>query len=734
MGLGFKALEPKGKSGPWRALFLGALLLSLLFGGRAMGVSLKVTGAKKALRRAQPSPPVVQKAKGVKPVKPLEDFSDLSIERIYLKGCTIHVLIRNLGPRGLSERDYEQGKLVVQVKGKGTLKRHEFPLKEVDPKRTFLSRSGGKVDFDTKISCSGRLSVKAFFEGLKDGRRGRKHLSKNLSPSPLCKGIRSKALGSKIGPRKEITRSPIKSRVQLQGGRVLKSQQPFIISVTRVIGVDNGNVYIDRPLQIWWIAYGPELKIGETPIKIYLVDPENEQRRWLLLVKRYAIVSRNYEDYADINFHSAPWDNPPPVDKRYEVQVCAEIANEERCSATFPFGHIKLWLDDVQHLQGVSGNRIVQWPVQFEIKVHDYLNLQDRNWKWKVKVSLPWNEFEAYTFSISGGNTISIIWPGVFRCNGNPCLEPWETTEGEYSGPLTLKFVFQYETGEGRTGEITVSDVLFKEESATCEQAEALFQGLQEFVQQFRQQRDIQEESAYTDVEEWATVTHSDMAIEEVVPYLGDVRIKVVNHGPETCYGQFIPFKITLTDRYATRTFRKSFRLSSSIPVGGSRFVYLGRDLGICLWDSSFSMGVEFGSERDWIDENASNDSYWRHFDLPFDPRPNLYFHDSGRGKIRIKRRGDRVTIRVLPKFEGKRWCRRPYTVRFRLVRSSDARIFCHEDVQTEQGPVELVLSASDVRRQAGESHIAIEVFLDWWDDVKEANEGDNHEYVFYDF
>lgn len=223
------------------------------------------------------------------------------------------------------------------------------------------------------------------------------------------------------------------------------------------------------------------------------------------------------------------------------------------------------------------------------------------------------------------------------------------------------------------------------------------------------------------------------MAIEEVTPYLRDIRIKVVNHGPETCYAQFIPLKITLTDRYATRTFTKRFHLSSSIPVGGRRYVYLGRHLGICLWDTSFSIGVEFDSERDWVDENASNDSYWKHFDLSFDPRPNIYFHDSGRGKIRIRRRGDQVTVRVLPKFEGRSWCKRPYTVRLRLFKQ-EGGLFYERDLQTEEGPVEFTLSASEVRRSGGGDNVLVEVFLDWWDDVKENNESDNWEFTTYDF
>ena len=44
-----------------------------------------------------------------------------------------------------------------------------------------------------------------------------------------------------------------------------------MISVTRVTGPGIGgkNAYIDRPIQIWWIAYGPGLTVGVTHINIW---------------------------------------------------------------------------------------------------------------------------------------------------------------------------------------------------------------------------------------------------------------------------------------------------------------------------------------------------------------------------------------------------------------------------------------------------------------------------------
>ena len=123
--------------------------------------------------------------------------SDLSIEGISLKGCTVHVLLKNLGPGGLSDEDFNRAQLVVELSrpsnGKNATPKPEkyiFNFRKIDPQGV-LKGAGGEVDFDTGISCGERKRVKAQIQGLKgDGKRGRKTLVSILSPTGLCRTLK----------------------------------------------------------------------------------------------------------------------------------------------------------------------------------------------------------------------------------------------------------------------------------------------------------------------------------------------------------------------------------------------------------------------------------------------------------------------------------------------------------------------------------------------------------------
>jgi len=163
-----------------------------------MGGTVKGSVLKPAAEKAPPAASQRGIKKGIAPK--VEALSDLSIERIYLKNCTIYVRITNHGKGGLSEEDYLRGKLVIEIeeiKEKGTFstspqktRKYTFALKDVDPNGV-LKKAGGTVDFDTKIGNTERQRVRAHIEGLKaDGKKGRKSLAGVLLPSSLCKSLK----------------------------------------------------------------------------------------------------------------------------------------------------------------------------------------------------------------------------------------------------------------------------------------------------------------------------------------------------------------------------------------------------------------------------------------------------------------------------------------------------------------------------------------------------------------
>ena len=140
------------------------------------------TGARKSISQTKSASSI--------PFSLTKAFSDLSVDRIYLKDCYIRIVIRNQGKGGVSDQDYVRGKLVVEVKKTGDAqkwKKYTFSLKEIDLIGV-LKKPKTQVDFNTKVFCISDVQVKARIEGLKgDAKRGRKLLVQNLSPSRICK-------------------------------------------------------------------------------------------------------------------------------------------------------------------------------------------------------------------------------------------------------------------------------------------------------------------------------------------------------------------------------------------------------------------------------------------------------------------------------------------------------------------------------------------------------------------
>ncbi|RLG40958.1 MAG: hypothetical protein DRO05_05145 [Thermoproteota archaeon] len=186
------------------SIFLIFIFYSL--SGQVMGGTVKGSVLKPAAKQGMKKVPPAASHPGIKKkVVPIAKAApDLSIERIYLKGCNIHVVIKNVGSGGLTQSEYDKGQLLLKTKDK----EHIFALKDVD-KRGLLKKGGGVADFDTGVRCAEREKVEAYLKGLK-GEKGRKRLSALLIPSGICikKGVARKLVASSaLGKEKHVTRS-----------------------------------------------------------------------------------------------------------------------------------------------------------------------------------------------------------------------------------------------------------------------------------------------------------------------------------------------------------------------------------------------------------------------------------------------------------------------------------------------------------------------------------------------
>jgi len=185
-----------------RTSLLSIFLIFYSLSGQVRGGTVLKLAAEQGMKKAPPATSHPGVKKKVVPIA--KAAPDLSIERIYLKGCNIHVVIKNVGSGGLTQSEYDKGQLLLKAKDK----EHIFALKDVD-KRGLLKKGGGVADFDTGVRCAEREKVEAYLKGLK-GEKGRKRLSALLIPSGICikKGVARKLVASSaLGKEKHVTRS-----------------------------------------------------------------------------------------------------------------------------------------------------------------------------------------------------------------------------------------------------------------------------------------------------------------------------------------------------------------------------------------------------------------------------------------------------------------------------------------------------------------------------------------------
>ncbi len=137
-----------------------------------------------------------------------EKKSDLSIKRVYVKDCYIHVVIKNEGKGKLKNTDWVKGKLILKIKssrksGVKKIRNYAFSLKQVDPSG-YLKKPGKEVDFNTKILCKESMWVRVRLKNLKrDGKRGCKQLSLNLFPPEACTGSEGRTANEEMDPCSE---------------------------------------------------------------------------------------------------------------------------------------------------------------------------------------------------------------------------------------------------------------------------------------------------------------------------------------------------------------------------------------------------------------------------------------------------------------------------------------------------------------------------------------------------
>jgi hypothetical protein len=127
----------------------------------------------------------------------------LQIQRVYLKGNTIHVVIRNTGNGSVGASDYTTAKL--HVRRQNALAPWSWPLIKVDPKRTSFNND---VDFDTEKTVSEQTSLTAWLENIPTGDEWKGVL---FPSAPSLKGLLKKP--PKTEPVK-LTKRPADKKIR----------------------------------------------------------------------------------------------------------------------------------------------------------------------------------------------------------------------------------------------------------------------------------------------------------------------------------------------------------------------------------------------------------------------------------------------------------------------------------------------------------------------------------------
>jgi hypothetical protein len=137
----------------------------------------------------------------------------LEIQKVYLKGNSLHVVIRNTGDGRVRAADYAKARLYVSPQN-GKIP-WSWSLAEVDPKRTCFSMD---VDFDTEKALTGQTSITVWLKDVPSGDEWEGVL--------FPRGVSFKKKAAEPKPPSTLEKPRQVNRLKLAQKPVAKSQQP----------------------------------------------------------------------------------------------------------------------------------------------------------------------------------------------------------------------------------------------------------------------------------------------------------------------------------------------------------------------------------------------------------------------------------------------------------------------------------------------------------------------------
>jgi hypothetical protein len=171
--LGLKSVDIRRLIMRKMAFIVVFLMLTEFIGGTALAQT----------RQIYPQKPQVGKV----PISPgVQKSFDLSIDKVFLKDCNIHIVIKNIGSVKVSEAGYRSGLLVIRSRPYNT----SWPLTKIDPRKE-LNGPRRQVAFNTNLKLTQKATVEFLMEKvIGDLSKGRKRVKQVLTPPVMCAEVR----------------------------------------------------------------------------------------------------------------------------------------------------------------------------------------------------------------------------------------------------------------------------------------------------------------------------------------------------------------------------------------------------------------------------------------------------------------------------------------------------------------------------------------------------------------
>ncbi|MGD8386322.1 MAG: hypothetical protein PVG49_04240 [Desulfobacteraceae bacterium] len=155
----------------------------------------------------------------------------LEIQKVYLKGNSLHVVIRNTGDGRVRAADYAKARLYVSPQN-GKIP-WSWPLLKVDPKRSSFK---GEVDFDTGKTVEERTSLRVWLKDVPAGKEWKGTLIPIFSPAKGKEPIRRQGtvpeLSIGAGAKKPADAPGIQSAFQRPGMKKPSEKVPARMSIS----------------------------------------------------------------------------------------------------------------------------------------------------------------------------------------------------------------------------------------------------------------------------------------------------------------------------------------------------------------------------------------------------------------------------------------------------------------------------------------------------------------------